>query len=184
LNKQIFKRIFRSIAAKPTAYPDGLKKIYEWASALTMESKGWEEDFFITSSIERLIFKLENIKQGLIGVVGLQGVGKTTALIFLYIVDPTFIKPPYKTLTDIVLDELEQLGRGLLGLAQSRAREQSLQADIAIRRGAIQPTMENFLREVNASTVVIGAPQRSSTAPVFNSEAITPQRNATSKECR
>jgi len=96
-----------------------------------------------------------------------------TTLIFLYIVDPTFIKPANKTLTDVVMDELEQLGRGLLCLAQSRAREQGLQANIAILRGVIQPTMENFLREVKASTVIIGAPQRSSAAPVFNSDAIT-----------
>ena len=98
---------------------------------------------------------------------------RKTTLIFLYIVDPTFIEPPHKTLAVVVLDELEQLGRGLLGLAQSRAREQGLQADIAIRRGAIQPTLSDFLREVNASTIIIGAPQRSSAAPVFNSDAIS-----------
>jgi nucleotide-binding universal stress UspA family protein len=95
-----------------------------------------------------------------------------TPLIFLYIVDSTFIEPADKALTEVVIDELEQLGRRLLCIAQARAREHGLQADIVIRHGAIQQTMENFLSEVNASVLVIGAPQRSSAAPVFNAEAI------------
>jgi nucleotide-binding universal stress UspA family protein len=95
------------------------------------------------------------------------------SLIFLYIVDPTFIKPLDTALAQVVLDELTQLGRGLLAIAQARAHEQGLQADIAIRQGAIRATMEDFLREVKAGLIIIGAPQRSSSAPVFNSEAIT-----------
>jgi nucleotide-binding universal stress UspA family protein len=95
------------------------------------------------------------------------------SLIFLYIVDPAFIKPIDTALTEVVLDELAQLGRGLLCIAQARALEHGLQADIAIRQGAIRATMEDFLREVKASLIIIGAPQRSSSAPVFNSEAIT-----------
>jgi len=94
-------------------------------------------------------------------------------LIFLYIVDPAFIKPMDTALIEVVLDELAQLGRGLLAIAQARAHEHGLQADIAIRQGAIRATMEDFLREVKASVIIIGAPQRSSSAPVFNSEAIT-----------
>jgi nucleotide-binding universal stress UspA family protein len=95
------------------------------------------------------------------------------SLIFLYIVDPAFIKIVDATLIEVVLDELAQLGRGLLRIAQARALERGLQADIAIRQGAIRATMEDFLREVKASLIIIGAPQRSSSAPVFNSEAIT-----------
>jgi nucleotide-binding universal stress UspA family protein len=94
-------------------------------------------------------------------------------LLFLFIVDPAFAKPAGDDLAAAVLDEFEHLGRGLLAIAQARARTHGVQADIAICRGAIQQAIEGFLREVNAGTLVIGAPKNDSMSPVFNSAAIS-----------
>jgi len=61
------------------------EEVYEWASLLTAETrylnrKDVAEDFYMTEDAKRLIFKIKNSKRALIGVVGLQGIGKTTLL--------------------------------------------------------------------------------------------------------
>ena len=59
------------------------EKVYEWVSHLTAESRyasGNFGDYYIPKDGRRLYFKLKHMKDGLIGVVGLQGVGKTALL--------------------------------------------------------------------------------------------------------
>lgn len=63
-------------------------EVYTWASHLTAEMRFGDfitkeqvkEEYYLTTSVRRLLFKLRNIEQGIIGVVGLQGVGKTATL--------------------------------------------------------------------------------------------------------
>ncbi len=97
-------------------------------------------------------------------------------LIFLFVADisPISMKmKPAKDLADVLADELEQLGASLLRIAQARAREHGIEADMVVRRGVVQPTLESFLREVNAGTLVIGAPERGAERPpVFDSAGI------------
>lgn len=88
-------------------------------------------------------------------------------LIFLFVADTRFARPANQTLAAALADELEQLGRSLLCIAQARAREQGITAEMALRQGPVRPTIEDFLREVNASTLVIGAPRTGSTTPAF-----------------
>ena len=88
-------------------------------------------------------------------------------LIFLFVADPNFGKPMNKIMTAVLADELERLGKALLCIAQARAREQGVIAEMAVRQGPVRPTIEDFLREVNASTLVIGAPQIGSETQVF-----------------
>jgi nucleotide-binding universal stress UspA family protein len=89
-------------------------------------------------------------------------------LIFLFVVDISPMKPS-KDLADVLADELEQLGASLLCIAQARAREHGIEAEMVIRRGAVRPTLESFLREVDAGTLVIGAPNHGAEhPPVFD----------------
>jgi nucleotide-binding universal stress UspA family protein len=89
-------------------------------------------------------------------------------LIFLFVVDISPMKPS-KDLADVLADELEQLGASLLCIAQARAREHGIEAEMVIRRGAVRPTLESFLREVDAGTLVIGAPDHGAEhPPVFD----------------
>jgi nucleotide-binding universal stress UspA family protein len=85
-------------------------------------------------------------------------------LIFLFVADTTPMKPS-KDLADVLADELEQLGASLLCIAQARAHEHGVEADMAVRRGAVRPALESFLREVDAGTLVIGAPERNAERP-------------------
>jgi len=66
-----------------------IKEIYSWASEYTAEGmfraprkKGEEpiEDFYQTESFMRIMFKLINLRRALIGILGLQGSGKTRTL--------------------------------------------------------------------------------------------------------
>jgi nucleotide-binding universal stress UspA family protein len=93
-------------------------------------------------------------------------------LIFLFVVDTALIKPANKELADVVADELERLGRRLLCIAQARAREQGVEAEMAIRHGNVQQGVESFLREVNADTLLIGAPRSGTEHPAFDPAAL------------
>ena len=89
-------------------------------------------------------------------------------LIFLFVADTSPMKPA-KGLADVLADELEQMGASLLCIAQARAREHGIEAEMVVRRGAVRPTLESFLREVDASTLVIGAPEHGVERPIFDS---------------
>ena len=53
--------------------------LYDWASRLTAEAGGTEE-YYWTQQTERLVSKLKLTKRALIGVIGVQGAGKSAAM--------------------------------------------------------------------------------------------------------
>ena len=91
------------------------------------------------------------------------------ALIFLFVVDPSFSKPVDELLAVALADELNRLGNQLLCIARSRAREHKVDAGVVVRYGAVRQTIENFLREVNASALVLDVPHTDMGARVFPS---------------
>jgi len=89
-------------------------------------------------------------------------------LIFLCVVDPGFARPANKALAAALRSELERLGRALLYIAQARAREQGVAAKAVVRCGPVGDTIEAYLREVNARTLVIGAPRNETALRAFD----------------
>jgi nucleotide-binding universal stress UspA family protein len=90
-------------------------------------------------------------------------------LFFLYVADPDFAGPLSDEMQAAVVDELKRLGRALLSIAQSRAERAGLRAHMEVRCcGTVQDMIAGYLQEVEASTLVIGAPRRSSISPVFD----------------
>ena len=79
-------------------------------------------------------------------------------LIFLFVADINFAQPSNASLAEMLADELERLGRGLLRIARARAEEQNVSAEMVVRHGAVRQAIEDFLSEVRASTLVLGAP--------------------------
>ena len=63
-----------NLDARPLA-----RDVYDWASRLTAEAGGIEE-YYWTPQTERIVSKLELTKRALIGVVGVQGTGKSAAM--------------------------------------------------------------------------------------------------------
>lgn len=57
------------------------KAVYEWSSKQTAESKEFTlEDYYWTEPARRALFRLQNNKAVLLGIVGLQGSGKSTVI--------------------------------------------------------------------------------------------------------
>jgi hypothetical protein len=56
------------------------RDLYDWASRLASETGSQARDYYWTPQIERLQTKLKLTKRALIGVVGVQGVGKTATM--------------------------------------------------------------------------------------------------------
>jgi len=94
-------------------------------------------------------------------------------LVFLYIVDPSFAGDIEEAMLATLTDELRRLGKCLLCLAQTRARERGQAARTAIRRGRIQQTITAYLQEVEASVLVIGSPQHGAGPQTFDRERLS-----------
>jgi nucleotide-binding universal stress UspA family protein len=91
------------------------------------------------------------------------------ALIFLFVADPGFIEPVGDELAAALADELKRLGNQLLCIAQSRACVHKVDAEVVVRHGPARQTIEDFLREVNASALVLGVPHTDLGAQTFAS---------------
>ena len=58
-----------------------VRQIYDWAGQLSAEVKSEDElikEYYWTSEAKRVLNRILNMEKGLIGVIGLQGVGKTS----------------------------------------------------------------------------------------------------------
>jgi nucleotide-binding universal stress UspA family protein len=91
-------------------------------------------------------------------------------LIFLFVADTNFTHPANPDLARALVDEMEQLGRRLLRIAQARAQEQGIMAEMVVRRGSVRQTIEELLRERKASVLVLGAPRTDSEKQTFSPE--------------
>ncbi len=80
-------------------------------------------------------------------------------LIFLCVVDPNFAGPLNEVMGELLRDELQRLSKSLLAIAQARAQDQGVRSTAICRSGEVWKTIEEFLREVGAETLVIGAPE-------------------------
>jgi hypothetical protein len=72
-------------SAAATAAPPVARELLDWVSELTAEaghSEEWyySENYYWTPQAQRVLAKLESTKRALIGVVGVQGVGKTATM--------------------------------------------------------------------------------------------------------
>jgi nucleotide-binding universal stress UspA family protein len=97
---------------------------------------------------------------------------RSSELVFLFVADPSFAGPLNDALQAALTDELTRLGRSLLYIAQEHARKQGLEAKVVIRHGPVQQSIEEYVRQVNASTLVIGAPQTSPVPQTFSPEEL------------
>ena len=95
-------------------------------------------------------------------------------LIFLFVVDPESVGPCGPELAAVIEDEMNRMATSLLRIAQARAREQGVEREIAVRQGPLRQAIEDFLGEVGASLLVIGAPCTCVIDSVFEPQDIHP----------
>ena len=67
-------------SAPPVSAGPLARDVYDWAARLTAEASGRAADYYWTPQSERLVGKLNLSKQALIGVLGVQGAGKSAAM--------------------------------------------------------------------------------------------------------
>ena len=92
---------------------------------------------------------------------------RETELIFLCVFDPGFAGDLNKALSGAVEEEQQWLGRTLMGVAQARAQEQGVEAGAVVLGGPILDSIEAFLCESGASTLVIGEAKTDSALSTF-----------------
>jgi nucleotide-binding universal stress UspA family protein len=89
-------------------------------------------------------------------------------LIFLCVFDPSFAGDLNEDLAAALADEQRWLGRALLGIAQARARARGVQAEAEVLNGPVMESIEDYLREVHADTLVIGASKEDTSLAAFD----------------
>ena len=93
-------------------------------------------------------------------------------LLFLYVVDPHSLENEMDdSLKEAVRAELSWMGETLLRIAQKRADAAYLSTEVKIRRGYVREEIIQFVKDVEADVLVLGAP-RGTTANVFGDDAI------------
>jgi nucleotide-binding universal stress UspA family protein len=88
-------------------------------------------------------------------------------LIFLCVFEASFAEHLSGPLAAAVEEEQQWLGQGLLGIAQARARREKVEAGAVVRSGPVLETIKAFLRQVGASTLVIGESRNPSSLATF-----------------
>jgi nucleotide-binding universal stress UspA family protein len=88
-------------------------------------------------------------------------------LVFLCVFDPGFAGSLSDALSEAIVQEQQWLGRTLVNVARSRAKKEGVNAHAVVRRGPIVESIEDFVRESCASTLVIGQPRVDSALDTF-----------------
>lgn len=90
-------------------------------------------------------------------------------LIFLCVIDAGFAGPLSERLAAALDDELKRLGRSLLNVAEARAQDQGVLAKTVCISGPVLESIEGYLHQVGAGTLVIGCPRSGARHQAFGS---------------
>jgi nucleotide-binding universal stress UspA family protein len=93
-------------------------------------------------------------------------------LIFLCVFDPSFAGPLSNELATALADEQRWLGQALLSIAHARAREKGMAAQVEVRCGPVLESIEEYLRQVDAGTLVIGASKTTASLSAFDGSEV------------
>ena len=79
-------------------------------------------------------------------------------LAFLYITDLTVFDQHSSTVLIDMQDELDEMGRFVLAMAQERAAQQGVEAEAIVRRGQLREVLEAVINEEEIDVVILGSP--------------------------
>ena len=77
-------------------------------------------------------------------------------LVFLYVVDTHFLDNTAAPIMIDVEDELYNMGKFLLLMAQERAREQGVEAEMICRKDGVRETIKRAALEIEATQIILG----------------------------
>ncbi len=81
-------------------------------------------------------------------------------LLLLYISNVEFLGLVARAKVVDLETELDHMGEFLLAMAQERAQQAGIQADILVRRGSFEQVLRQVIQEFEVDTVVLGAPSQ------------------------
>jgi nucleotide-binding universal stress UspA family protein len=79
-------------------------------------------------------------------------------LVFLYVVDLTFLNTTAAPIVVDVETRIEHMGGFLLAMAQERAQEQGVQAKVVFREGTVREEIKAAVVQEGATLLVLGKP--------------------------
>lgn len=80
-------------------------------------------------------------------------------LAFIYVVNVDFLNKTGRAVRpDVVAAEMAKMGTFLLEIAQERAREQGVEADLLLRRGRLREQLRAAVRDEGVTAIVLGKP--------------------------
>lgn len=79
-------------------------------------------------------------------------------LLFIYVVDTSFLNQTAAPLVVDIEARLEKMGRFQLTMAQERAAAQGVQAQALVRRGSLPIELADAARELDVDLIVLGHP--------------------------
>jgi nucleotide-binding universal stress UspA family protein len=82
------------------------------------------------------------------------------ALVFLYVIDVSFLDQTAAPLVIDVESRLEKLGRFQLKMAQERAGAQDVAAQAIVREGQLREELVTAAQEISATLIVLGRSRR------------------------
>ncbi|MGC9335112.1 MAG: universal stress protein [Anaerolineae bacterium] len=88
-------------------------------------------------------------------------------LIFLCVCSPVPAGDYPEALASALVKEQQWLDRALLTTARARAQKQGIDAGIVCLTGPVMETIQSYLRQVGASTLVLGQPKVGSALAAF-----------------
>lgn len=95
-------------------------------------------------------------------------------IVFMYVSDVQFLNQVMSAVVVDVEAEIEEMGEFMLAMAQERAAEAGVDADILVRRGVFREALKEAIAETGADVVVLGAPAKGTgiTTPAYRKELI------------
>ena len=83
---------------------------------------------------------------------------RSDELVFLYVVDSTFLNKTAAAVVVNVEDELSDMGEFILAMAVERASEQGVSASAITRKGVVREVLPEVTKELGAEVIVLGRP--------------------------
>ena len=92
---------------------------------------------------------------------------------FLYVVNLDFLARTATSRVGVITEEMRQMGKSILSMAQARATEQGVMAQGVIRHGAVGEQIARLCHEMDADYLVLGRPEPDKEENVFTQVRLT-----------
>jgi nucleotide-binding universal stress UspA family protein len=91
---------------------------------------------------------------------------------FLFVVNLDFLNLTVTSRTQVLSAEMRGMGEFILLTARAKAEEEGVIAGCTVRQGDLMDEIVNLAKEIEASYVILGRPQREETENIFTADQL------------